>query len=227
VLSVCPSRARCNDTRPRSATAIPPAARKKSWTDYVAGVAWALQQAGCSLRGADLLIANDVPIGAGLSSSAALEVSVAYALLGAANATLPPLSIALACQRAENEFVGARCGMAVRAADPAATSGRGVRRAHARRRIEPGSVAADSGRNLRPPVRGAVSLLDGLASAPEPQPTRLRMDPARTFPAAAAALGDRAQVSGRLRNARHAQRDLAPEAAAARLRDLVRHADSG
>lgn len=88
-----------------------PAARKKSWTDYVAGVAWALQQAGCSLRGADLLIANDIPIGAGLSSSAALEVSVAYALLGAANATLSPLDIALTCQRAENEFVGARCGI--------------------------------------------------------------------------------------------------------------------
>jgi galactokinase len=88
-----------------------PAVRKKSWTDYVAGVAWALQQAGCSLRGADLLIAHDVPIGAGLSSSAALEVSVAYALLGAANASLPPLDIALACQRAENEFVGARCGI--------------------------------------------------------------------------------------------------------------------
>jgi galactokinase len=88
-----------------------PAARRKNWTDYVAGVAWALQQAGCSLRGADLLIANDVPIGAGLSSSAALEVSVAYALLGAAHASLPPLDIALACQRAENEFVGARCGI--------------------------------------------------------------------------------------------------------------------
>lgn len=88
-----------------------PGARKKSWTDYVAGVAWALQQAGCPLRGAELLIANDVPIGAGLSSSAALEVSVAYALLDAANASLSPLDIALACQRAENEFVGARCGI--------------------------------------------------------------------------------------------------------------------
>ena len=88
-----------------------PAARKKSWTDYVAGVAWALQEAGCSLRGADLLIANDVPIGAGLSSSAALEVSVAFALLDAAKTSLSPLDIALACQRAENEFVGARCGI--------------------------------------------------------------------------------------------------------------------
>jgi galactokinase len=90
---------------------ITPAARRKSWTDYVAGVAWALQQAGCLLRGTDLLIANDVPIGAGLSSSAALEVSVAYALLDAANGSLSPLEIALACQRAENEFVGARCGI--------------------------------------------------------------------------------------------------------------------
>src|SRR5262249_21961905 len=70
-----------------------------------------LQQAGCSLRGADLLVASDVPMGSGLSSSAALEVSAAYALLGVANRLLPPLDIARACQRAENEFVGARCGI--------------------------------------------------------------------------------------------------------------------
>jgi len=88
-----------------------PSARRNRWTDYVAGVAWALRLAGCPLRGADLLIAGDVPMGAGLSSSAALEVSVAYALLSVANASLSPLDIALACQRAENEFVGARCGI--------------------------------------------------------------------------------------------------------------------
>jgi galactokinase len=90
---------------------VAPSAAKKQWIDYVAGVAWALQQAGCKLRGADLLLASDVPMGSGLSSSAALEVSVAYALLTVADASLSPLEIARACQRAENEFVGARCGI--------------------------------------------------------------------------------------------------------------------
>jgi galactokinase len=88
-----------------------PSARRNAWSDYVAGVAWALRQEGCALRGADLLIVGDVPLGAGLSSSASLEVSVAHALLSVANVSLPPLDIALACQRAENEFVGARCGI--------------------------------------------------------------------------------------------------------------------
>jgi galactokinase len=90
---------------------VTPRAAQKRWSDYVAGVTWALQQAGCKLRGADLLIASDVPMGSGLSSSAALEVSVAHALLAIANASLSPLDIARACQRAENEFVGARCGI--------------------------------------------------------------------------------------------------------------------
>jgi galactokinase len=90
---------------------IAPRAAQKSWSDYVGGVVWALQQAGCKLRGADLLIESDVPMGSGLSSSAALEVSVAHALLAAADAALSPLEIARVCQRAENEFVGARCGI--------------------------------------------------------------------------------------------------------------------
>jgi galactokinase len=90
---------------------VAPAAARNRWSDYVAGVAWALQQAGCSLRGADLLFTSDVPLGSGLSSSAALEVSVAYALLAVADASSSPLEIARACQRAENEFVGARCGI--------------------------------------------------------------------------------------------------------------------
>lgn len=90
---------------------VAPRAARKSWSDYVTGVAWALQQAGCKLRGADLLITSDVPMGSGLSSSAALEVSVAHALLTVAEASLSPLEIARACQRAENDFVGARCGI--------------------------------------------------------------------------------------------------------------------
>jgi len=90
---------------------VAPSAARKRWSDYIAGVTWALQQAGCKLRGADLIVASDVPMGSGLSSSAALEVSIAYALLTVAEASLSPLEIARACQRAENEFVGARCGI--------------------------------------------------------------------------------------------------------------------
>jgi galactokinase len=90
---------------------VAPKFAHENWSDYVAGVTWALQQAGCRLRGADLLIASDVPMGSGLSSSAALEVSVAYGLLAVAGASLAPLEIARVCQRAENEFVGARCGI--------------------------------------------------------------------------------------------------------------------
>jgi len=76
------------------------------WTAYVRGVATLLESAG-----ADLLIASDVPIGAGLSSSAALEVACAGALVEIADETLDRTAIALLCQRAEHEFAGTRCGV--------------------------------------------------------------------------------------------------------------------
>jgi len=81
------------------------------WPDYIHGVALMLQNAGVPLRGADVVILSDVPSGSGLSSSAALEVSVATALLANADRTLSKLEIATLCQRAENEFVGARVGI--------------------------------------------------------------------------------------------------------------------
>jgi len=81
------------------------------WSDYVHGVAVMLQKLGVSVAGAELLIHSDVPTGAGLSSSAALEVSVASALLAASGKTLPLAELAKLCQRAENEFVGARVGI--------------------------------------------------------------------------------------------------------------------
>jgi galactokinase len=83
----------------------------KDWTDYVRGVAVQLKNAGQPVVGADLVLASDVPLGAGLSSSAALEVATAYALLGAAGSSMDRTEIAKLCQRAENEFVGARCGI--------------------------------------------------------------------------------------------------------------------
>ena len=81
------------------------------WTDYPAGVVSILQQSGFLLRGANLFISSEIPLGAGLSSSAALEVSVAYALLDLSGHAIDRIRLAAICQRAENEFVGARCGI--------------------------------------------------------------------------------------------------------------------
>ncbi|HWP63227.1 MAG TPA: galactokinase [Candidatus Binatia bacterium] len=81
---------------------------------YVAGVAWALQEAGATLAGLRAVVASNLPIGAGLSSSAALELAAAWALLGPAGPAalgLDPMGLARLCQRAENEFVGVRCGL--------------------------------------------------------------------------------------------------------------------
>jgi galactokinase len=77
----------------------------------VRGVAWALLDSGYALRGADLLIDGDVPPGAGLSSSAALELAVAGALASVAGIEADPARLALLCRRAENEFVGVQCGV--------------------------------------------------------------------------------------------------------------------
>ena len=82
-----------------------------AWCDYVLGVAQALIRADCSLGGASLLVHGEVPVGAGLSSSAALEVASALALLSLSNAELPLKTIARLCQSAENEFVGAHVGI--------------------------------------------------------------------------------------------------------------------
>jgi galactokinase len=86
-------------------------APRHHWSDYVFGVAAELQQNGVPLAGADLSIASDVPLGAGLSSSAALEVATARALLSVAGRSIDSVALARLCQRAENEFVGARVGI--------------------------------------------------------------------------------------------------------------------
>jgi galactokinase len=89
----------------------PPAGPSGDWSDYVLGVALMLARSGRPLSGADLVIGSDVPIGAGLSSSAALEVSVAHALLTESGLPFDPIAIAQLCQQAENDFVGMRCGV--------------------------------------------------------------------------------------------------------------------
>jgi galactokinase len=82
-----------------------------SWSDYPLGVAAELRRLGHTLRGANLYIRSQVPIGAGLSSSAALEVSTGLALLQTSGIALDRVQLALLCQRAENDFAGAHCGI--------------------------------------------------------------------------------------------------------------------
>jgi len=85
--------------------------RSGTWSDYPAGVAWALLERGYALRGANLYLRGEVPLGAGLSSSAALEVAVGYALLDLAGLAVDLSTLPALCRRAENEFVGARVGI--------------------------------------------------------------------------------------------------------------------
>jgi len=84
---------------------------QKDWSDYVRGVALMLEHAGHRLTGVDMLLDGNVPLGSGLSSSAALEVSVGYALLATAGIAIDLKALALVCQQAENDFVGMRCGI--------------------------------------------------------------------------------------------------------------------
>jgi len=88
-----------------------PPQRLGEWGDYVLGVATQLVKAGIVLSGADLMVRSEVPVGSGLSSSASLEVASALALLSLSGKTLQLKEIAKLCQRAENEFVGARVGI--------------------------------------------------------------------------------------------------------------------
>jgi galactokinase len=85
--------------------------RKGNWCDYAQGVMVSLQNAGHDIHGADILISGDVPIGSGLSSSAAFEVSIGFALLDQCGASINRMELAKLCQSAENEFVGMRCGL--------------------------------------------------------------------------------------------------------------------
>lgn len=84
---------------------------RRHWSDYPVGVAVMLERAGHRLRGGRLEIKSDVPMGSGLSSSAAVEVSVACALAANSGVAIDRKELALLCQKAENEFVGARVGI--------------------------------------------------------------------------------------------------------------------
>ncbi|MGQ9525165.1 MAG: galactokinase [Armatimonadota bacterium] len=82
-----------------------------SWSNYPRGVAWALQERGLKLKGMDAVLYGDVPLGSGLSSSAAVEVATATAFQAIGDFVLDGVEVALLCQRAENQFVGVNCGI--------------------------------------------------------------------------------------------------------------------
>ncbi|MDP8298531.1 MAG: galactokinase [Candidatus Tantalella remota] len=85
--------------------------KRDHWSDYVAGVACVLEEDGMKLPGADMLISSSVPVGAGLSSSAAIEISSALAFLSTVNKEISSKDLALLGQRAENTFVMMNCGI--------------------------------------------------------------------------------------------------------------------
>ena len=89
--------------------AIEPASGR--WVDYVAGTAWALAESGLATRGFRGVLGSDLPVGAGLSSSAALELVSAWALSGGERPDTDTMRLAKIAQRAENEHVGVACGL--------------------------------------------------------------------------------------------------------------------
>ena len=81
------------------------------WVNYIQGVAWSLHKRGYILRGVDLVIKGTVPIGAGLSSSAAIEVAALRLFSKISGFTVEPVEAAYICMEAENDYVGVKCGV--------------------------------------------------------------------------------------------------------------------
>lgn len=98
----------------------------EGWAAYVAGTLWSLEQAGFELPGLDLEIQSTVPVGAGLSSSAALECSVGLAAAELGGYDIDRLELAGIAQRAENDFVGMPCGIMDQVASLVSSAGHGV-----------------------------------------------------------------------------------------------------
>jgi galactokinase len=98
------------ETKERALASLAPPGGS-DWFAYVLGVAWAFASEGLPVSGMDLVVDGDVPIGAGLSSSAALELATARALAAAAGAPWDPARMARIGQKAENRYVGMNCGI--------------------------------------------------------------------------------------------------------------------
>lgn len=98
----------------------------KGWAEYLKGVAWALRQEGFTLCGWDAVITGDVPPGAGLSSSAAVELATARAFSDACGFAWDPVQMARLAQKAENQWVGVNCGIMDQMASSASRTGQAL-----------------------------------------------------------------------------------------------------
>ncbi len=100
--------------------------KSEGWAEYIKGVAWALQLEGFALCGWDAVIAGDVPLGAGLSSSAAVELAAARAFSAACGFVWDPVQMARLSQKAENQWVGVQCGIMDQMASAASKAGQAL-----------------------------------------------------------------------------------------------------
>jgi galactokinase len=100
--------------------------RRKNWVDYIEGTAAAIKGAGVALNGANIAIQSDIAMGGGLSSSAALEMSLGKALVTISDGKLDDLSLALAGQTAEHVHVGINSGIMDQFASVHASSGNAI-----------------------------------------------------------------------------------------------------
>ncbi|GAA4916190.1 galactokinase [Streptomyces coeruleoprunus] len=133
------------------------------WAAYPAGVVWALREAGHAVTGADVHLSSTVPTGAGLSSSAALEVVTALALNDLYGLGLTGAELAVLAQRAENAFVGVPCGVMDQMASACCTEGHALHldaRDLTRRQV-PFDLAAEGLRLLVVDTRVKHALGDG------------------------------------------------------------------
>ncbi|MBO8188476.1 galactokinase [Streptomyces spirodelae] len=133
------------------------------WAAYPAGVVWAMRAAGLPVNGADVQITSTVPTGAGLSSSAALEVVTGFALSELYGLGLCRAELARLCQRAENDFVGMPCGIMDQMASACCTEGHVLHldtRDLSRRQV-PFDLAAEGLRMLVVDTRVKHTLADG------------------------------------------------------------------
>jgi galactokinase len=101
-------------------------ARTGTWLDYVAGTAWALAETGAPLHGLRGVVATTLPPNAGLSSSAAIELASAWAMLDDIAPQVDPLTLARICQHAENAYVGVQCGLMDQFAEACGVAGAAV-----------------------------------------------------------------------------------------------------
>jgi galactokinase len=121
------------------------------WAAYPAGVAWALREAGYPPRGVTVSVDSDLPVGAGVSSSAALECSVGLALCSLSGTEVPRRELADIARRAENEFVGAPTGIIDQSAALLCTAGHALL-------LDCGTLEADQV-PFRPALAGAAAVV--------------------------------------------------------------------